>query len=210
MGMALNCLQRWSIRMPNVPKHLPSARRPFIVLLLCTVRTSPPPPTNRGSSKRSLCCCHCSCMISTQCHVVATATLEFKQGLARKWTGNHDFYIFLQPLKLGGPRGCGRFSQPWGCEAVGTPSAGPHMRWPAWSSHLRQVTFAQWACPNMPQRTPKRFTIFRCGFRVHKAKQKPVHRGIPTAISSCKVMDVQNSVTGFVAYFGQNNANPVP
>ena len=92
MGMALNCLQRWSIRMANVPKHLPSARRPFIVLLLCTVRTSPPPPTNRGSSKRSLCACHCSCMISTQCHVVATATLEFKQGLAGKWTGNHDFY----------------------------------------------------------------------------------------------------------------------
>ena len=82
MGMALNCLQRWSIRMANVPKHLPSARRPFIVLLLCTVRTSPPPPTNRGSSKRSLCACHCSCMISTQCHVVATAPLEFKQGLA--------------------------------------------------------------------------------------------------------------------------------
>ena len=183
-GMALNRMFAEMVHMPNVPQHLPSARRPLIVLLhLVSMRRAPfelpgPLQTNPGSSKRSLCSCHCWCMISTQCHVVATASLEFKHGLRGKWTGNHHFY---NPKNGGFSRVAVGFPNWWRhnwCfvssadaslswnvhfgtwpppephgdaeHAMETPGAGPQI-WVSGLIQLRRVTFAQWACPNMPQ-----------------------------------------------------------
>ena len=68
---------------------------------------------------------------------------------SRGWRGNgqvnHNFYIFLQPLKLGGPRGCG---------TVGFPNHGDAKPWghqvpvPTWGGQLDPAICAKWHLPN--------------------------------------------------------------